>query len=130
VILEQLRAFGEHEYADSLTGSFNTPYFNDLINNPFESYLTYISVPMLVMQGANDFQVLADTDFVLLRELLGDRDDVTFKLYEGLDHLFMPSSATNIIEHRDQMVAHPVGTSVDGQVLRDIAEWILSGVPR
>jgi len=82
-----------------------------------------VDVPIIVMQGRNDFQVLADIDFALLQELMAGRDDVTFKIYDGLDHHFMTSTATNFVEHRDQMIWR-VGARVDEQVLRDIVDWV------
>ena len=97
-------------------------YFKDLEARSFIDHIRDVSVPILVMQGGRDFQVRADKDFVLLRELLEGRDDVTFKLYENLNHLFMPTTATNFIEHSEGIMQTP--GRVDTQVLRDIVDWI------
>ena len=104
-------------------GGASAYYFKDFLTHPFENYIEDIAVPILVIQGRNDFQVLADVDFSLLQELFEGRDNVTFQLYDGLDHRFMASNATNLVEHRNQIFAR-AGARVDRQVLADIAAWI------
>ena len=99
-------------------------YFKDLEARSFGNYIGDVSVPILVMQGGRDFQVLADKDFVLLRELLEGRENVTFRLYEDLNHVFVPTAATNFLEHAMGIMQTP--GRVDVQVLRDIVDWILA----
>jgi len=99
-------------------------YFKDLAARSFGNYIGEVSVPILVMQGGRDFQVRADKDFVLLQELLEGRDNVTFKLYEDLNHVFVPTTATNFVEHAIGIMQTP--GRVDAQVLRDIVDWILA----
>jgi len=96
-------------------------YWLDIINHSFELYIDAVDVPMLIMQGLNDFTILADIDFARLQNRLYERENVRFRLYHGLNHLFMPSSATNIQESF-QEYAFPAQMSV--HVLRDIADWI------
>ncbi len=76
-----------------------------------------LSIPMLIMQGARDYQVTT-TDFELWQRGLKDRKNVTFKLYDDLNHLFMTGSGKSTPAEYQQ-VGH-----VDAQVVRDIAEWI------
>jgi len=97
-------------------------YFLDFASRSFTDYIRKTSVPILVMQGERDFQVRADKDFVLMKELLEGRDNVTFRLYENLNHLFMQTTATNFIEHAEEITQTP--GRVDARVLRDIVEWI------
>ena len=99
-------------------------YARDLGINPPAMFMQDIHVPFLIMQADNDWQVLADMCFVGYVELLGDRDNVTFKLYEGLNHAFMPSTATSLPA---QLAEFVIPGTVNAQVLRDIAEWILGG---
>ena len=103
-------------------GSFY--YIHDLASPSFEEAVADVHVPMLVMQGGKDFQVLADVDFVMLQDILSGRTNVTFKLYEGLNHLFMPTTATNFLEHRNKMMQSP--ETVYTQVLRDVVVWIFA----
>jgi dienelactone hydrolase len=48
-----------------------------------------LKVPMLILQGGNDFQVYADKDYKLWQTTLMTHKNVTYKLYPGLSHLFM-----------------------------------------
>jgi len=104
-------------------GGFSANYQRDLLLHPFSDFIEDIAVPILVMQGGRDFQVLADVDFVILQEMLAGRDNVTFKLYDDLNHSFVISTATNFTEHGVDMQTN-LGR-VDRQVLQDIVEWIL-----
>ncbi|MCL2193706.1 MAG: alpha/beta fold hydrolase [Treponema sp.] len=99
-------------------------YFKDLEARSFATYIQEVSVPILVMQGGRDFQVRADKDFAMIRELLEGRDNVTFKLYDDLNHIFMHTTATNFIEHAEEMTQMP--GRVDVQVLQDIVDWVLT----
>jgi len=114
----------EQARATPSIGGGSAYYFKDLMTHPFADYAKALDVPVLVMQGGSDFQVLADVDFAMLRELFAGRDNVAFKLYEGLNHLFMPSVATNFVEHATEIME--TAGNVDGRVLRDITDWILS----
>ena len=99
-------------------------YLKDLKLHPFEDFIPHISdLPTLVLQGGRDFQVLADVDFVLLQELFAERDDVMFILYENLNHLFVPTTATNFLEHAEGIIMNP--GRVYTQALRDIVDWIM-----
>jgi len=98
-------------------------YWYDLFNNPMEQDLALANVTMLFLQGARDFQVLADVDFVMLQEIMAGRDDATFILYENLNHNFLPSNATNIADHTAEMMMST--DTVSPEVLRDIVNWIL-----
>jgi len=96
-------------------------YILDMYRNPVEVFLEKATVPILVMQPANDLQVLVDIDFALYKELLADRDNVTFKLYEGLNHVFMTATADNMA---DVLLDWEIPDTVDAQVLADIVTWI------
>jgi len=99
-------------------------YIQDLANPTFGAAVSSINIPILVMQGARDFQIRADVDFIQMQEILSGRGNVAFKLYDDLDHLFMPSAATTFVEHATLIMESP--RRVDAQVLQDIADWILS----
>jgi pimeloyl-ACP methyl ester carboxylesterase len=101
-------------------------YYKEMTANSFEYFVERITVPMLIMQGRNDFQVLADTDFVLLQELLDGRGNVTFNLYDDLDHFFMPTIAQNFSEHRDVAIMRLQDSRVDQQALRDVVDWVMT----
>ena len=117
--------FSAEEAKDIIVPLFNNSlyYWRDLNVNSFAHYVQNITVPMLVMQPERDFQITADVDFVALQELLAEHDNVIFRLYEDLDHVFTSSRATNFIEHAASVMA---GGHVDRSVLQDIVDWILS----
>jgi hypothetical protein len=96
-------------------------YLKDLYNNPAADFIAEITVPFLVMHPENDMQVFVENDFELYKELLAGRDNVTFKLYPGLNHLFMPGERAGINELMEQ---YEVPGNVDEQVLADIVNWI------
>jgi len=98
-------------------------YWLDLYKNPVAIDLEKVDVPILVMQPEDDVQVLTDVDFAMYKELLAGRQDVTFKLYPGLNHLFMPSTGRGISEIMDE---YKIKANVDPLVLRDIVDWIKS----
>ncbi|MCL2197543.1 MAG: alpha/beta fold hydrolase [Defluviitaleaceae bacterium] len=96
-------------------------YWLDMYNHPVPVYLEKVDVPMLIMHPDDDVQVLTEIDFAMYKELLEGRDNVTFKLYPGLNHLFMPSRDFPISEILNE---YRIRSRVDEQVLRDIVEWI------
>ena len=98
-------------------GGVSVYYYQDMYKHPASEYIKEITVPFLVLQGSKDFQIYPDKDFALYKELLGDRSNVTFKLYDGLNHLFMTSTTGTIEEY--EIKGH-----VDVQVLEDIVQWI------
>jgi len=97
-------------------------YLKDMMIHSFENYAQDIAIPILVMQGGRDFQILADVDFVLLQELFAGRDNVSFNLYDDLNHSFMPTTAENFIEHAESIMT---AGNVYTPVLQDIVDWIL-----
>ncbi len=81
-----------------------------------------LSVPMLIMQGARDYQVTL-ADFSGWKQALAGRQTVTFKLYANLFHLFIPvppGSPAGLA----MPAAYGVAGHVDPQVIADIAAWV------
>ncbi len=77
-----------------------------------------LTIPMLIMQGTADFQVSSEVDYAGWQEVLSEKETVTFRLYEGLNHLFMPTNGKNDTSE------YSIKSSVDEQVTADIAAWI------
>ena len=73
--------------------------------------------PMLVIQGARDYQVI-EADFNTWKAALSSRTNVTFKLYPDLNHLFMTGKgkATPAEYEKHGTVAEVV--------VSDISDWI------
>jgi alpha-beta hydrolase superfamily lysophospholipase len=79
-----------------------------------------ISEPVLVLQGALDFQVYAEKDFSLWKVAFKDNPLAQFVLYEGLGHLF-----TAAPEIPTRTVADYTPPShVSGKVIEDMTKFI------
>lgn len=113
----------EEAKAKKVGGGTTLYYFKEMGEHDVPSYLTATRKPMLVMQGEKDFQAKADKDFTLYQELLKDRVEVTFKLYEGLNHAFVPSVYGCITKAKKE---YSVEQHIGENIISDIANWILS----
>ena len=96
-------------------------YFKEMGERPVAGYLADLQKPMLVMQGSKDIQVKADKDFALYRELLKDKAQVTFHLYDGLNHAFVPALYDSIADAKKEFA---VERHIGADVIADIANWI------
>lgn len=96
-------------------------YFKEMGEHPVSGYLEKSRKPMLIMQGGKDFQVKADVDFKRYQELLADRENVTFKLYPELNHVFVPSVFGVITKAKQE---YNVEQHIGEDVIGDIAAWI------
>lgn len=76
-----------------------------------------LTLPMLILQGANDFQVSPTLDFDAWKHALAGKPNVTFHLFPGLSHLFMPGPTRSPADYAT--AAH-----VDPAVISTIAKWI------
>lgn len=91
--------------------------FNELDCAKYSEELT---IPMLIMQGKADFQVSYEKDYLLWKDILKGKDNVVFKEYDALNHMFMPTlydGAFNMDEYSQE-------NHIDENVLKDIAEFI------
>ena len=104
-----------------LGGGVTLYYFKEMGEPPVESYLKNLKKPILVMQGEKDFQVKADTDFRLYKELLVDHPNASFILYENLNHAFVPSVYGSISKAKQE---YGVEQHIGENVIADIARWI------
>ncbi len=74
--------------------------------------------PALILQPELDFQVLAEKDYTAWQELLKGQKQVQFKMFKGLNHLFMPSSGIRDISDYDPK------NSLAPEVIETIADWL------
>lgn len=96
-------------------------YFKEMGQPTVADWLAKTHKPMLIMQGERDFQVKASVDFAMYKELLGDRENVTFKLYPGLNHAFVPARFDSIAQAKKEFTPQ---RHIGPEVLDDIADWI------
>jgi len=76
-----------------------------------------LTIPMLILQGARDYQVTL-ADLQGWRDALGGRANVTIKSYPTLNHLFLPGEGKSTPSEYDR-AGH-----IPDFVLDDIADWI------
>ena len=79
-----------------------------------------ITCPVMALNGMKDYQVDAKHNLGLLRELLPPNDRHLIKEYYGLNHLFQPCKTGLANEYS------VIETTISPDVLKDIADWILS----
>lgn len=101
----------------TLTLGIPAKYWMDLRDyNPVD-IAKNLEIPMIIMQGGRDYQV-PPTEFELWKAGLGDQ--VQYRLYDSLNHLFIPG------EGKPSPEEYSIPGKVDSQVIDDLAEWIHS----
>ena len=98
-------------------------YFKEMGEHQASEYLLKLKKPILIMQGEKDFQATPEKDLAAYKELLKDKENVTFKLYENLNHLFVNSVYGNIMK---AMKEYKVEQHIGENVIKDLADWILN----
>jgi dipeptidyl aminopeptidase/acylaminoacyl peptidase len=97
-------------------------YLKEMIEHPVDEYLKNVEKPILILHGEKDFQVTVEKDFELYRKICSGKNNVIFKLYPELNHLFMKSIYGNIKDYKKE---YKVPQKVNTTVLDDIVEFIL-----
>lgn len=112
---------GEEARSKKFAGGVTLYYFQEMGRHPAAVYLLSHEKPVLIMQGDRDFQVSVEADFNAYRELLKDRANVTYKLYEGLNHCFVPALSDNMMKLKQE---YGTERHMGEPVIGDIAAWI------
>ena len=97
-------------------------YFKEMGEHRASDYLESLEKPVMIMQGEKDFQATVEKDFQAYQKLLAGKDNVTFKLYEGLNHAFVPSIYGELMKAKQE---YNVEQHIGENVIADIAQWIL-----
>lgn len=100
-------------------------YFKEMAEHPASEYLADLEKPILIMQGDKDFQVKIEDDYNAYKKLLEGKSNVSFKLYEGLNHVFVPAIYTDIMKAKKE---YNTERHIGADVIADIASWIHSVV--
>ena len=96
-------------------------YFKEMGQPTVADWLAQTHKPMLIVQGEKDVQVKANLDFVRYQKMLGDRENVTFKPYPGLNHAFVTARFDSIAKAKKEFATE---RHIGAAVLDDIASWI------
>lgn len=94
-----------------------SPWYVAFVKLDPAKYLSQVKCPVLAMNGSWDFQVDATQNLGAARKAL---PHATVKEYEGLNHLFQPSSS-----RQASMSYGAIEITISEQVLKDIVEWII-----
>ena len=96
-------------------------YFKEMGEHAASVYLSSCEMPILIMQGEKDFQATTEKDFAAYKQLLAEKENVTFRLYENLSHAFVPSVYGDIMKAKQE---YNVEQHISEEVIKDIANWI------
>ncbi len=116
-----------HELSDEeakkvkVGGGTTLYYFKEMADHPAADYLLAGNKPVLIMQGDKDFQVSVEKDFNAYKALLKERPNVTFRLYEGLNHAFVPAISDNIMKMKQE---YGTERHIGEEVIGDLGQWI------
>jgi dienelactone hydrolase len=94
------------------------PYWLDLRAYDPPATAAALGVPILICQGARDYQVTLDDDLVRWRAQLDRRPDVTIRVYDADNHLFFPGTGKSL------PAEYEPAQHVDPEVIADIAAWL------
>ena len=109
-----------------VVGGVRAWYFKEMGEHNPPLYLAKTKKPILVLQGGKDMQVRAETDFEMYKELLAGRDNVFFRLYPELNHLFMTAVYGELKKLKQE---YKIPAKVEKSVIDDIAAFIKTGNP-
>ena len=102
-------------------GGVNLYYFKEMGLHRAADYLEKTEKPVLVMQGTKDLQVNVERDFGGYKRAFGERDNFSFRLYEGLNHCFVPAIYDDISKATKEFSKE---RHIGENVISDIANWI------
>lgn len=109
--------------ADDKSAPLGIPasYWLSLRDLDAENILKKTDRPVLLMQGTRDFQVYEDKDYQHMLSVLKDNKNISYRCYDGLNHLFMPQAQPGVIDVTEY--AQP--NHIPRYVTDDIAQFIL-----
>ena len=102
-------------------GGVNLYYFKEMGEHRAADYLEKTEKPVLIMQGTKDLQVNVERDFGGYKRAFGERDNFSFRLYEGLNHCFVPAIYDDISKATKEFSKE---RHIGENVISDIANWI------
>ncbi|MFF1291449.1 alpha/beta hydrolase family protein [Bacillus thuringiensis] len=119
--VQKIKKLNTSDKKEILLG-YPASYWSSLNKFNGASIAKNLNIPMFIIQGTTDFHVLEKVDYKMWQETLAGKDDVSFKLYPGLSHLFMPGGSADKFD--GSIYNKPA--HVDSQVIEDVSGWINS----
>ena len=97
-------------------------YWKDLHDNNPVDVVKNIKIPILILQGERDYQVLAAVDFEGWKKALNNNKYASFKVFPKLNHLFITGEGKST----------PQEYAVEGHVHKDVIDilvkWIFENI--
>jgi len=103
-------------------GGISLWYLKEMSDHPTSNYLKAIEKPVLILHPEKDLHVSKEKDFELYKKICAGKQNIQFKLYPELNHLFMKSIYSKI---KDLQKEYKIPQNVDLTVLEDISQFIL-----
>ncbi len=118
--LKNLENFSEEELLSTTIFQQPAYYVKDFNSYDTLALAKNLDIPMLFLQGSEDFQVTVEHDFNAWQEGLQGHSNAQFILYDGLTHLFTktPENPTNTVS--DYMFK----ASIEKEVVEDMVSFI------
>lgn len=116
-VLEQLKKEGKA--VGVLPLGLSSAYWKYLLEYDQVKTAQHLKNPILIIQGGRDYQV-PPTEFNLWKEALKDRKNVSFQLYEKLNHLMLEGEGASYPKEYEKD-GNPPDYLIDG-----ISAWIFS----
>ncbi|MBR5332065.1 MAG: alpha/beta hydrolase [Muribaculaceae bacterium] len=95
-----------------------SPWYVAFVKLDPTQYLSQVKCPVFAANGTWDYQVDATQNLEMARKMM---PQATIKQYEGLNHMFQPSSSLQA-----SMNYGAIETTISEQLLNDLAKWINS----
>jgi len=93
-------------------------YWKDLHDHKPSDDVKTLTIPILILQGGRDYQVLESKDFKGWKDALNQKMNATFKLFPKLNHLFIAG------EGKSTPQEYMVEGHVEKDVIDSIVQWI------
>ena len=93
-------------------------YWKDLMENNNVEIAKKLDIPILILQGERDYQVLASKDFKEWKNALKNHENVQFKLFPKLNHLFIEG------EGKSKPQEYSTEGHVELEVIKAIMNWM------
>jgi len=119
VALVKSQNLSKETSSDMLPFGAPASYWLDLRGYDPAKEVASLKAPILILQGQRDYQATMD-DYKRWKDTLSSRQDVQFKLYPTLNHLFIAG------EGRSEPAEYEKAGYVDKVVIDDISNWIKS----
>ena len=94
-----------------------SPWYVAFVKLDPTQYLSQVKCPVFAANGTWDYQVDAMQNLAMAQKMI---PQATIKQYEGLNHMFQPSSS-----RQASMNYGAIETTISEQVLKDMVEWII-----